>query len=171
MTEPHLVRLTPQFSGQCARIEAVLFDGDDPWPESAFIAELANPGNFYVGVVEISKDTAGESAEHPAENPAAKLLGYGGVTKLGPAGSAEYEIHTIGVDKSAQGRGLGRAMMEALMAAVEEDPGPVYLEVRTDNVPAIFLYESFGFEQVGLRKRYYQESGADAYTMCRPVST
>ena len=47
------------------------------------------------------------------------------------------------------------------------DGGAVYLEVRTDNEPAIALYRSTGFEQVGLRRRYYRVSGADAYTMRR----
>ena len=39
--------------------------------------------------------------------------------------------------------------------------------VRTDNSPAIGLYTSVGFATVGLRKRYYQSSGADAFTMRR----
>ena len=45
----------------------------------------------------------------------------------------------------------------------------MYLEVRTDNAAAIALYESAGFVNVGLRKRYYRVSGADAYTMQRPA--
>jgi ribosomal-protein-alanine N-acetyltransferase len=45
--------------------------------------------------------------------------------------------------------------------------GTVFLEVRTDNEPAIALYESLGFVNVGLRRRYYRSSGADAYTMRR----
>ena len=45
----------------------------------------------------------------------------------------------------------------------------VFLEVRTDNAAAIALYESAGFVNVGLRKRYYRVSGADAYTMQRPA--
>ncbi len=45
--------------------------------------------------------------------------------------------------------------------------GVVYLEVRTDNEAAIALYRSAGFEQIGLRRRYYRVSGADAYTMRR----
>jgi ribosomal-protein-alanine N-acetyltransferase len=45
----------------------------------------------------------------------------------------------------------------------------VYLEVRTDNTAAIAMYQSAGFVNVGLRKRYYRVSGADAYTMQRPA--
>ncbi len=43
----------------------------------------------------------------------------------------------------------------------------VYLEVRTDNEAAIALYKASGFDNVGVRKRYYRVSGADAYTMRR----
>ena len=39
------------------------------------------------------------------------------------------------------------------------------LEVRVDNDPALALYHRFGFERMGLRKRYYQPEGIDAYTM------
>jgi ribosomal-protein-alanine N-acetyltransferase len=42
------------------------------------------------------------------------------------------------------------------------------LEVRTDNEAAIALYVSEGFVRLGIRRRYYQPSGADAYTMARP---
>ena len=43
----------------------------------------------------------------------------------------------------------------------------MFLEVRTDNEAARALYEAEGFTVVGLRKRYYRPSGADAYTMRR----
>ena len=39
---------------------------------------------------------------------------------------------------------------------------------RDHNDAEIALYRREGFEIVGTRKRYYQPSGADAYTMCRP---
>ena len=45
--------------------------------------------------------------------------------------------------------------------------GPMFLEVRTDNTPAIELYASFGFYVLATRKGYYQPSGADAYSMMR----
>ena len=135
-------------AARCAELEAVLFDGDDPWPEVAFVRELAVPHNRYVGA---RVDDL--------------LVGYAGIARLGRTPPFEYEIHTIGVDPDYQGRGIGRRMMTDLLDFAGPD-GVVYLEVRTDNEPAIALYESLGFVRVGLRKRYYR-AGADAYTMKR----
>jgi ribosomal-protein-alanine N-acetyltransferase len=92
-------------------------------------------------------------------------VGYGGIARLGRKRPYEYEIHTVGVDADYQGHGIGRQLMTALLEYA--DSGTVFLEVRTDNVAAITLYESVGFVRVGLRRRYYRASGADAYTMRR----
>ena len=43
----------------------------------------------------------------------------------------------------------------------------VSLEVRTDNMRAQQLYRRYGFRQIGIRKGYYQPSGADALVMRR----
>ena len=87
---------------------------------------------------------------------------------LGPRDDPEFEIHTIGVDPEQQGRGLGRALMDQMMHTADLMDGPVYLEVRVDNEPAIALYKRFEFFTAGVRKNYYQASGMDAYTMTRP---
>jgi len=97
-----------------------------------------------------------------------KLVGYGGIARLGRKRPYEYEIHTVGVDADYQGQGIGRQLMTALLEYAVG--GTVFLEVRTDNGPAIALYESVGFVRVGLRRRYYRASGADAYTMRRDPS-
>ena len=140
--------LTPADAQRCAELEAQLFDGDDPWPAAAFNRELASAHNHYVGA------RTGET-----------LVGYAGISRLGRKPPFEYEVHTIGVDPAYQGQGIGRRLLDALLDFA--DGGVVYLEVRTDNEPAIALYRSAGFEQVGLRQRYYRVSGADAYTMRR----
>jgi ribosomal-protein-alanine N-acetyltransferase len=136
-------------AARCAELENLLFDGDDPWPDFAFVRELAAPHNRYV-----------------AARVDDKLVGYAGISRLGRIPPFEYEIHTVGVDPAYQGQGIGRQMMVELLSEV----GPkstVFLEVRTDNEPAIALYISVGFRFVGVRKRYYRVSGADAYTMRR----
>ncbi len=60
-------------------------------------------------------------------------------------------------------------LLRALLAVADEFAAPVYLEVRTDNAAAIALYEAHGFVRIGVRRKYYQPSGADAYTMARPA--
>jgi [ribosomal protein S18]-alanine N-acetyltransferase len=140
--------LTPSDAERCAELEAQLFDGDDPWPAMAFHRELAATHNHYV-----------------AARTDGMLVGYAGISRLGRKPPFEYEVHTIGVDAAHQGQGIGRRMLDELLKFA--DGGVVYLEVRTDNEAAIALYRSTGFEQVGLRKRYYRVSGADAYTMRR----
>jgi [ribosomal protein S18]-alanine N-acetyltransferase len=139
--------LTPDDATRCAELEAQLFEGDDPWPVSAFLSELSARHNHYV-----------------AARTADKLVGYGGVARLGVLPPHEYEIHTIGVDPAFQGQGIGRRLLDVLLDGVD---GAVYLEVRTDNAAAIALYQSAGFVEIGLRKKYYRVSGADAYTMRR----
>jgi [ribosomal protein S18]-alanine N-acetyltransferase len=140
--------LTPADAERCAQLEAQLFDGDDPWPAVAFERELTSAQNHYV-----------------AARSAGLLVGYAGVSRLGRKPPYEYEVHTIGVDPAYQGQGIGRRLLDELLAFA--GGGVVYLEVRTDNEAAIALYGSVGFEQIGLRRRYYRVSGADAYTMRR----
>ena len=61
------------------------------------------------------------------------LVGYAGISRLGRTPPFEYEIHTIGVDPAYQGHGVGRRMLDELLAIAAG--GVVYLEVRTDNAP------------------------------------
>lgn len=140
--------LTHADAARCAELEAILFDGDDPWPAVAFERELDSEHNHYVGA-----------------RSDGLLVGYAGISRLGRVAPFEYEVHTIGVDPAFQGRGTGRRLLAELLQFA--CGGVVFLEVRTDNEAAIELYRSVGFEQVGIRKRYYRVSGADAYTMRR----
>jgi len=129
-----------------AELEAELFGEDSPWPAEAFWAELA-AGHHYVA----------------HRGPDGTVDGYAG---LGESGD-DTSVHTIGVARHAQGLGIGRALLADLISTARGRR--ILLEVRTDNVPAIGLYESCGFVRLGRRRRYYQPSGADAYTMARPA--
>ncbi|MEQ1948200.1 MAG: GNAT family N-acetyltransferase [Bryobacteraceae bacterium] len=64
----------------------------------------------------------------------------------------ECEILNVAVLPSERGRAVGRRLVEALLA---RGPGKCFLEVRQSNENAIQLYESLGFERVGLRENYY----------------
>ncbi|SDD48492.1 ribosomal protein S18-alanine N-acetyltransferase [Actinokineospora iranica] len=136
---------------RCAELERILFAGEDPWSEAAFASEL-DWGHYYLGAY------AGDL-----------LVGYAGLSLAGMPGDMEASVHTIGVDPVWQGQGIGKALLRALLARAERERAQVFLEVRTDNAAAIALYEAHGFTTIGLRRRYYQPSGADAYTMARPA--
>lgn len=150
--------LTYADAARCAELEAQLFDGDDPWPAAAFMRELDSSHNHYVAARSRSAGDVRGAADD-------KLVGYAGITRLGRKAPFEYEVHTIGVDPAYQGRGIGRRLLTGLLDFA--DGAVVFLEVRTDNERALELYRSAGFVNVGLRKRYYRVSGADAYTMRR----
>lgn len=140
-------------AARCAELERLLFPGDDPWSERAFRDELA--------------------MGHPyrAARVRDELVGYAGLAFVAGPPQAEAEVHTIGVDPAHQERGIGRALLRELLALADAQRATVFLEVRTDNAPARALYESEGFTVVGLRRRYYRPSGADAHTMRREART
>lgn len=123
--------------------------GPTAWSAETFWSELAHPQTRWYVV---------------AEDPAGALLGYAGLM----AGGAEADVQTVAVLPSAQGRGLGGLLLRALIdEAVRRGAAALLLEVRRDNAPAIALYRRFGFEQIAVRRGYYQPGNVDALVMRR----
>ena len=78
------------------------------------------------------------------------------------------ELANIAVAESHRGKGLGRYLLgKVLDVARERGVQSLYLEVRVSNEGAIELYHSFGFTQVGVRKKYYDKPVEDALIMVR----
>lgn len=69
------------------------------------------------------------------------------------AGHRRAWIITIGVSKEDQRRGLGRFLMEWIETQFAVKC--IQLTVRASNLPAIGLYQSMGYRQVGRRAQYY----------------
>lgn len=97
-----------------------------------------------------------------------KLVAYAGLSKL--PGSEQADIQTIAVAASARGFGLGRELMTRLIAkARTQGATDLFLEVRADNPVAQGLYSSLGFNQLEVRKNYYQPDGVDAIVMSKSL--
>jgi ribosomal-protein-alanine N-acetyltransferase len=63
-------------------------------------------------------------------------------------------------------RGFGRALLNALVShARQHRKRLLLLEVRRSNAAAIALYESCGFQEAGVRRAYYSDTGEDALEM------
>jgi len=68
----------------------------------------------------------------------------------------EAEILTICVHKNKQQQGLGKLLLQYVIAKLKEQGiEKIFLEVRASNKIAINLYQRLGFMQIGLRKNYY----------------
>lgn len=123
--------------------------GASAWSESGFESELTNPSAVFLCAVE-----NGEVKGCIAMNDA---LGQGFISK-------------VMVREDCRRQGLGAALLKKLIAvARERQMFELTLEVRASNVPAISLYESFGFQNLGLRRNFYHDPTEDAVIMTKAL--
>ncbi len=151
---------------EIAALEKELFS--DPWSEGMLKDCLTQSHYRVVTCVNVpDAETENETEEcraidvGEAAEPG-EVIGY--VISTHVAGEAE--LLRIGVDLSARRKGIGRLLMMAFVGLCEELGTPeVFLEVRASNLPAITLYDRFGFSVVGTRKNYYHHPDEDACLM------
>ena len=82
----------------------------------------------------------------------------------------EADIIAIGTEKTHQGLGFGKIILQYLIVVTEQhNVAKIALEVAADNIPARRLYDSCGFHISGIRKDYYNrgEDRCDAMIMVR----
>ena len=83
----------------------------------------------------------------------------------------ELHVNNIGVWPESRRRGVGGALLgAALDLAARCGAAEAVLEVRAGNVPALLLYERFGFAVIGERRNYYREPVEDAKIMTRRLA-
>lgn len=135
-----------------AGIEAAAFA--DPWPVDLLAVELVHPQAILLAASRDLRDKG------PAAGP---IAGYISIRHA----AGEAEILRVAVDPAERRRGLARALVEAGLARLRQEGVEIcHLEVRVDNLGAIALYESLGFQQTGRRRGYYR-NGADALLFAR----
>jgi len=128
-------------------LEEELFP-EDAWTPEMFAAEFAQPSSRRLYLV----------AE--ADNA---LIGYAGMMFTG---GSQADVVTLAVAPARWGEGTGTALLLALVdEADKRGYREVLLEVRKDNPRARRLYLRHGFDEIGIRRGYYQPSGVDAVVM------
>jgi ribosomal-protein-alanine N-acetyltransferase len=130
-----------------AQLHAQCFP-EDAWNSSSLATVLAMPGAD--GRVFYAKDGA----------PCGLLLEQ----CLGPEG----EILTLGVAPAARRCGVARALIgDLILRARAGGVHRLLLEVAADNAAALALYDSIGFDRLGIRRRYYRRPGGPAVDALR----
>ena len=125
---------------QVAALERQCFA--DPWSEGSSASELDNPLSLWL----------------VAEQDGA-VCGYvGSQTVLD-----ETDMMNIAVRPDCRRQGIAAALIEELVSRLKEQGSHILrLEVRESNTPAIALYDSLGFTQLGIRKNYYRNPKENA---------
>ncbi len=82
----------------------------------------------------------------------------------------EAHLLNICIDKSYNHKGYARSLLEKMLLLAERQGAhTVFLEVRPSNPRAITMYDLAGFNEVGIRKNYYDTHGGreDAIVMAK----
>ncbi len=134
--------------GQIAALEAACFS--TPWSAAMLEEELFNPqASFLV-----------------AEDGEGNILGYAGLHVV----LDEGYIDNIAVEPDARRHGVASALLDVYCRFGAANLAFLTLEVRASNLPAIGLYEKYGFQRAGVRRGYYQRPREDALIMTRTFS-
>ena len=142
----------------------------NPWSRESMEKELVNPQAHYLTAVlraDAQAHGSGGQAHCAAEVAGAgadpvdmgEVVGYAGYWQV----MDEGHIMNIAVREDLRSRGIGRALMEAMLKE-GDSLGILYwtLEVRVSNAPALHLYEKTGFTSAGIRPGYYSNPKEDA---------
>ena len=146
-------RITPAYESDLPRLWTIEQESfHNPWSNDMLQQEITKPQARF-RVLREATETSPEAA--PA-------LGF----CLSWVVLDELHIHQVAVTPSLRRQGLGRLLLQdALHIAQQEQVVRLYLEVRASNQAALGLYQSFHFETVGVRRKYYQEPVEDAVVL------
>ena len=124
------------------------------WSIDSYRRELTNDNSHFLGV-------SIDKALRPETNG---IIGFGCFWAI----LDEAHITLLGVHPEYQRQGLGKLLLTALLDKARSiEMARATLEVRESNQGALLLYEQFGFQTVGRRKKYYQDTGEDGIIMWR----
>lgn len=118
--------------------------GNYGWSIEVFKNELSNENSLYLCYTE------GDSDE---------IIGYIGCWLI----QDEAHITTLVVSQKYRRKHIADILLYSLtQELIRNKVKWITLEVKVSNIPAINLYTKYGFKQLGIRKKYYQDTNEDA---------
>ena len=120
--------------------------GQHHWSKDSFYTEINNKIAKY----------------YTARMPNGDITGFAGCWHI----VDEAHITTVAVSKEYRRKHIAETLIVKLLEdCYNEFIKYITLEVRVSNIPAIKLYEKYGFKSLGTRKGYYQDNNEDALIM------
>lgn len=139
--------LRPMTAADLAAVSAIEVENISPWTASQLAGELDQDGGWQFVA---------------AEDGCGLVCGF----VCGRSCAGEGELLKIAVAREYRRQGVaGQLVAQSLRHLAEQGVGRCFLELRAANIPALALYERFGFRRVGLRKKYYDSPTDDAILM------
>lgn len=124
------------------------------WGWAAYYAELQGSNRHLMLVARVND---GEE-----QRGRSKLAGY----IVARMGADELHINNVAVREAYRRLGIGRALMDRILAEGKRSEVPcAFLELRAGNTAALSLYEDCGFRVTARRSKYYSEPVEDALVM------
>lgn len=128
--------------------DTLISDFDDFWTYSVLKEELESNNSQYF-VAKIHNE----------------IVGFAGIKIV----LDECDLMNIVIKKSYRNQGIGKKLLEHIICiAKNQKLISITLEVNESNFPAISLYKNLGFENIGIRKNYYQNN--NGLLMCKKLS-
>ena len=142
-----IVPMTADHLDDVARLEQICFSR--PWSRRMLAEELENQCAAFLVALEPETE---------------KVIGYAGLLVMADEGY----ITNVAVFPEYRRRGVAEQIIQVFCDFAQGNHlAFLTLEVRPSNAPAISLYNSFGFEEVGRRKNYYDLPREDALILTR----
>lgn len=144
---PKVRRMTMEDGAAVAEMEHQLFF--DAWSEKSILETLSQPNSIC-----LMAEKAGRAAGY--------ILAY--------RAADEAEIARIAVAKELQRQGVARALLDDFESVCRaQEINKLLLDVRSGNMAARALYEKSGFQEDGIRQRFYRDPEEDAVLMSKAI--
>ncbi|MBR1554057.1 MAG: ribosomal protein S18-alanine N-acetyltransferase [Oscillospiraceae bacterium] len=145
MQKVKILKLSPEDAGllqACAELEKICIP-EEAWSLESFRSEAEKPSGFVLAALDENQNLAGFLT-------ASCILDTADLTNIAVA--PEYRR-----------QGIAGLLLKELCSGIGK--ANLFLEVRESNFPARNFYQKHGFEQVGIRKDFYQHPDENAILM------
>ena len=151
--------MTLQDVSAVAAIEKMCFSL--PWSEQSLIDSVKREDTMFLVCEEFDENNSDDTGDVNSN-----IAGYIGMY----LSFDEGDITNVAVSPAHRKKGYGEALVsKAKELAREKQLEMILLEVRVSNAPAISLYKKMGFEELGIRKNFYEHPVEDAIIMKCPL--